>query len=240
MNVFIVLPAYNAEKTLKKTYEEIPELFRKNLILVDDSSTDRTFEIAKELGIYSLRHEKNKGYGANLKTCFREALKKGADVIVVLHPDYQYDGKKIPELIEPILKGEADLVLGSRFLKQDPKEGGMPFYKYLGNRFLSTIQNLVFGLKLSEYHTGLRAYRSELLKNIPFEKNSDGFVFDSEILAQCIAYGARTREISVKARYLPESSSINFIRSVIYGLGTLWTLVKFLFLWKKIYKERNT
>ncbi len=228
MKTFVVLPAFNAERTLKKTYEEIPLEFRKNLILVDDASTDRTIEVARELGIDSIRHERNMGYGANLKTCFTEAIKRGAEIIVVLHPDYQYDGRKIPALIQPIVEGSAEVVLGSRFLGVDPRKGGMPFYKYIGNRFLTTIQNLVFGLNLSEYHTGLRAYKVELLKKIPFMKNSNWFVFDSQILAQAISLGARIKEISVEARYLPDSSTVNFFQSVIYGLGTLLVLLKFL------------
>jgi glycosyltransferase involved in cell wall biosynthesis len=229
MKVFVVLPAYNAERTLKKTYEEIPSEFRKNLILVDDCSKDKTVEVAKDLGIdVIIRHERNMGYGANLKTCFTEAIKKGAEIIVVLHPDYQYDGKKIPELIQPVIDGSADVVLGSRFLEVDPRKGGMPLYKYIGNRFLTTIQNIVFRLNLSEYHTGLRAYKVELLKKIPFKKNSNWFLFDSQILAQAIALGARIKEISVEARYLPDSSTVSFSQSVLYGLGTLYVLLQFL------------
>lgn len=232
MRVFVVLPAYNAERTLKKTYDEIPTEFRKDLILVDDASTDRTVDVAKQLGIDVIKHMKNLGYGANLKTCFEEAMRRGAEVIIVLHPDYQYDGKKIPALLEPIMEGSADVVLGSRFFGIDPRKGGMPFYKYLGNRFLTTLQNLVFGLNLSEYHTGLRAYRTEILKGIPFKGNSNWFVFDSQILAQVISIGARIKEISVHARYLPDSSTVNFFQSVLYGLGTLLVLFRFL-LWKK-------
>jgi len=229
MKVFVVLPAYNAERTLKKTYEEIPKEFRRNVILVDDCSRDKTVEVAEKLGINVVRHERNMGYGANLKTCFTEAIKRGAEVIVVLHPDYQYDGKKIPELIQPVIEGSAEVVLGSRFLGVDPKKGGMPVYKYIGNRFLTTLQNLVFRLNLSEYHTGLRAYKVDFLKKIPFKKNSNWFVFDSQILAQAIALGARIKEISVEARYLPDSSTVNFFQSVLYGFGTLFVLFQFLF-----------
>lgn len=234
MKTIVVLPAYNAEKTLKKTYDEIPPELRKNTLLVDDFSSDRTVEIARELGIEVIKHERNMGYGANLKTCFKEAIKRGADIVVVLHPDYQYDGSRIPELVKFIIDGEADVVLGSRFYGFNPMEGGMPLYKYLGNRFLSTLQNIGYHLDLSEYHTGLRAYKTEILKLINFEKNSNWFTFDSEILAQCIALGARIKEIGVQARYLPESSTVSFFQSVRYGFGTLLVLLKFIFFRKSL------
>lgn len=231
--IVIVMPAFNAEKTLERTFNEIPEGLRENIILVDDGSTDRTVEVSRKLGIYTIKHEKNKGYGANLKTCFNESLKRNPSVVVVLHPDYQYDGSVIPQLVKPVIDGEAEIVLGSRFLKYNPREGGMPAYKFIGNRFLTSIQNLIYGLKLSEYHTGLRAYSADFLKSVPYENFSNGFVFDSQIITFAVAKGARIKEIPARCRYLPESSSINFMKSVHYGLGTLWTAFKWIIL-KKI------
>ena len=226
--VIVVMPAYNAAKTLERTYRDLPKDVIDKVILVDDVSQDETVEIARRLGLKVIIHVQNKGYGGNQKTCYIEALKDGADIVVMLHPDYQYDSTLVPELIAPILEGRADMVLGSRFLGEGALKGGMPLYKYVANRFLTIAENLVLGLHLSEAHTGFRAYRRELLKTIPFLLNSDKFVFDSEIIAQTVAFGFRIAEIGVPTRYFEEASSVNFKNSVIYGFSTLWTLVKYL------------
>jgi len=229
--VVVVMPAYNAEKTLEKTYQDIPKDKVDEIILGDDCSSDRTVEIAQSLGLRVLKTPRNLGYGGNQKMLYREALARKADVIVMLHPDWQYDATKIPELIEPILKGEKDVMMGSRILsggKRGAYAGGMPLYKLISNRFLTWIENLVFKLNLSEYHSGFRAYSRKFLETIPFEKNSNDFVFDTEIWAEAAAYGFRVGEIPVPCRYFPEASEINFGRSVIYGLQTLWVCVKFL------------
>ena len=226
--VIVVMPAYNAAKTLERTYRDLPKDVIDKVILVDDVSQDETVEIARRLGLKVIIHVQNKGYGGNQKTCYIEALKDGADIVVMLHPDYQYDSTLVPELIAPILEGRADMVLGSRFLGEGALKGGMPLYKYVANRFLTIAENLVLGLHLSEAHTGFRAYRRELLETIPFLLNSDKFVFDSEIIAQTVAFGFRIAEIGVPTRYFDEASSVNFENSVIYGFSTLWTLVKYL------------
>lgn len=226
--VIVVMPAYNAAKTLERTYRDLPEDLIDKVILVDDVSQDETVEIARRLGLKVIIHIQNKGYGGNQKTCYIEALKDGADIVVMLHPDYQYDSTLVPELIAPIVEGHADMVLGSRFLGEGALKGGMPLYKYIANRFLTIVENLVLGLHLSEAHTGFRAYRRELLKTIPFLLNSDKFVFDSEIIAQTVAFGFRVAEIGVPTRYFDEASSVNFKNSMIYGFSTLWTLVKYL------------
>ena len=226
--IVVVMPAYNAAKTLERTYADLPRQIIDEVILVDDVSQDETVEIARRLGLKVIIHVQNKGYGGNQKTCYIEALKDGADIVVMLHPDYQYDSTLVPELIAPILEGRADMVLGSRFLGEGALKGGMPLYKYVANRFLTIAENLVLGLHLSEAHTGFRAYRRELLETIPFLLNSDKFVFDSEIIAQTVAFGFRIAEIGVPTRYFDEASSVNFENSVIYGFSTLWTLVKYL------------
>lgn len=226
--VIVVMPAYNAARTLERTYRDLPEDLIDKVILVDDVSQDETVEIAHRLGLKVIIHVQNKGYGGNQKTCYIEALKDGADIVVMLHPDYQYDSTLVPELIAPIVEGHADMVLGSRFLGEGALKGGMPLYKYVANRFLTIAENLVLGLHLSEAHTGFRAYRRELLETIPFLLNSDKFVFDSEIIAQAVAFGFRIAEIGVPTRYFDEASSVNFKNSVIYGFSTLWTLVKYL------------
>jgi len=226
--VVVVLPAYNAEKTLRRTYEEIPRAFADNVILVDDKSADATIALAPQLGIKTFVHPENRGYGGNQKTCYKEALKLGADIVVMLHPDYQYDPKLIPELIRPIQEGKADLILGSRLKDGRALEGGMPIYKYYSNRFLTTMENMVLGLRASELHTGFRAYSRKFLETIPFEKNSEGFVFDTEIIVQAVAFGFRISEISVPCKYFPEASSISFLRSAIYGSATLLTLLKYI------------
>ena len=197
------------------------------IILVDDVSQDETVDIARQLGMKVVVHIQNKGYGGNQKTCYVEALRDGADIVVMLHPDYQYDSRLVPDLIAPIRRGEADLVLGSRLLG-NPRAGGMPLYKYISNRALTAIENLVFRQHLSEYHTGFRAYSRRFLETIPFLLNSDRFVFDTEVLAQAVASNFRIGEIAVPTRYLPEASSVDFKESVVYGLGTLRVLAEYL------------
>ena len=221
------MPAYNAAKTLERTYHDIPHELVSKIILVDDVSKDDTVSIARQLGLDVIIHRQNLGYGGNQKTCYDAALEAGADAVVMLHPDYQYDATRIPALVGPILDGSKDLMLGSRFLG-DPLAGGMPRYKYLSNRFLTGVENLVFGLHLSEYHTGFRAYSRHLLETIPYHLNSDDFVFDQDLVAQAVACGMRIGEIAVPTRYFEEASSVNFRRSVIYGLSTLRVSMRFL------------
>lgn len=226
--VIVIMPAYNAARTLERTYADLPAGVVDKIILVDDVSQDETVEIARRLGLRTIVHVQNRGYGGNQKTCYLEALKEGADVIVMLHPDYQYDSTLVPELIAPLLSGEADMMMGSRFLGGQVRAGGMPVYKVIANRFLTICENLVLGLHLSEAHTGFRAYRRQVLETIPFLLNSDDFVFDSEVIAQVVAFGFRIGEVGVPTRYFKEASSVNFRRSVVYGLATLWTLVRYL------------
>jgi glycosyltransferase involved in cell wall biosynthesis len=227
--VVIVMPAYNAARTLERTYADIPHDIVDGIILVDDVSRDETVDIARQLGLDVIIHKQNLGYGGNQKTCYRAALEQGADVVVMLHPDYQYDATRIPELIAPILTGEKHLMLGSRFLG-DPIAGGMPKWKYVSNRFLTTVENVAFGLHLSEYHTGLRAYSRRLLETIPYQLNSNDFVFDQELIAQVVAadMGRRIGEIAVPTRYFDEASSVGFRRSVVYGLSTLRVVARYL------------
>ncbi len=226
--VVIVMPAYNAAQTLERTYQDIPHEIIDRIILVDDVSQDETVDVAHDLGLDVIIHRQNLGYGGNQKTCYRAALEAGADVVVMLHPDYQYDATRIPALIEPILTGQADLMLGSRFLG-DPLAGGMPRYKYFSNRFLTTVENLVFGLHLSEYHTGLRAYSRRLLETIPYQLNSNDFVFDQELIAQVVAAGGfKIGEIAVPTRYFQEASSVGFRRSIVYGLSTMRVVARYL------------
>jgi glycosyltransferase involved in cell wall biosynthesis len=227
--VIVVMPAYNAALTLERTYADIPHDIVDHVILVDDVSRDETVEIAKRLGLEVIVHRQNRGYGGNQKTCYAAALEAGAEVVVMLHPDYQYDATRIPALVEPIARGQRDLMLGSRFLG-DPLAGGMPKWKFVANRFLTTIENVAFGLRLSEYHTGLRAYSRELLETIPYQLNSDDFVFDQELIAQVVAAGKGSRigEIAVPTRYFEEASSVGFRRSVVYGLSTLRVVARFL------------
>ncbi|MCB0192740.1 MAG: glycosyltransferase family 2 protein [Anaerolineae bacterium] len=227
MSVVVIMPAYNAAKTLEVTYASIPKDCVDKIILTDDVSKDETVEIAQKLGLKTIIHVQNRGYGGNQKTSYLEALKDGAEIVVMLHPDNQYDATKIPALIEPIRRGEFDMMIGSRFLGKDTLEGGMPFYKFIGNRFLTWAENLVLGQNLSEYHSGFRAYSRRFLTTIPFLLNSDDFVFDSEVLAQATAFDFKIGEIAVPTRYFEEASSINFKRSVVYGLGTLGTMVKY-------------
>ncbi|MDY7076750.1 MAG: glycosyltransferase family 2 protein [Chloroflexota bacterium] len=225
--IIVIMPAYNAAKTLERTYHDLPTNVVDKIILVDDVSQDETVEIARQLGLKTVVHVQNRGYGGNQKTCYLEALRDGADIVVMLHPDYQYDSTLVPDLIAPIQQGKADMMLGSRFLGGGVRVGGMPLYKIIANRFLTKCENLVLELRLSEAHTGFRAYRREVLETIPFLLNSDDFVFDSEVIAQTVAFGFRISEIGVPTRYFEEASSVNFRRSVAYGFATLWTLVKF-------------
>lgn len=220
------MPAYNAEKTLCKTYEDVPPEFKKNIILVDDGSHDNTVKVAKGLKIRTYVHPQNRGYGGNQKTCYTLALSMGADMVVMIHPDYQYDAGLTRELIDPILSGRMDIMLGSRVrTRNEVLSGGMPFYKYIGNRFLTLLENLALGQNLSEYHTGFRAFSADVLKKIPFHKFSDDFVFDQQILISAIRAGYKVGEIPVPVRYFPDASSINFGRSVKYGLETLLSLI---------------
>jgi len=225
--VIVVMPAYNAEKTLRRTLDDIPPGWVDEIILVDDHSRDRTVELARSLGLRVFVHERNKGYGGNQKTCYREALRLGGDIMVMIHPDHQYDPSVIPQLVTPLLNEECDAVFGSRMLGGRPLEGGMPKWKYLGNIFLTALENAVFYMYLTEYHSGLRAYSRRYLETVKFELNSDDFVFDSEIIAQGVVHKMRIREIPIATRYFEEASRIGFLRSVVYGFSILKTLVKF-------------
>jgi glycosyltransferase involved in cell wall biosynthesis len=219
----VVLPAYNAAATLARTVAELDREVIDEIVLVDDASTDQTVELARELGLEPIRHELNLGYGGNQKTCYRRALKLGADIIVMVHPDYQYSPLLVPAMASMIAYGEYDLVLGSRILAQNSVARGMPRYKYVANRFLTFAENIFLQQKLSEYHTGLRAFSSTLLADLPFDRNSDDFIFDNQIIAQAISAGARIGEVSCPTRYQTDSSSINLRRSIKYGLGVLRT-----------------
>jgi glycosyltransferase involved in cell wall biosynthesis len=223
--IAVVMPAYNAAKTLAQTVSELPESVDLR-ILVDDYSTDDTAKIARDLGLQVFVHEKNYGYGRNQQTCYREALAAGADIVVMVHPDYQYTPLLVTSMASMIAYGVYDVVLGSRIIGGGARRGGMPLYKYVANRFLTAFQNLVAGAKLSEYHTGFRAFSKDVLLNLPLLENSDDFVFDNEILAQCIFFGYRIGEVSCPTKYFEEASSINFSRSVKYGFGVLATTMK--------------
>lgn len=221
------MPAYNAAKTLEKTLDDIPRDSIDGIILTDDASMDDTVAIAKRLGLKVFVHEVNKGYGANQKTCYREALKLGADIMIMVHPDHQYDPSVIPQLIQPLLDEKCDAVFGSRMLGGRPLEGGMPKWKYLANVFLTALENATFYMYLTEYHSGLRAYSRKYLETVNFELNSDDFVFDSEIIAQGVIHNMKIQEIPIQTRYFPEASQIGFMRSVVYGMSILKTLIKF-------------
>jgi glycosyltransferase involved in cell wall biosynthesis len=221
------MPAYNAAKTLRMTYAALPHDVIDLVILVDDGSRDQTKEIARELNLELFVHNRNYGYGANQKTCYREALKAGADIIVMVHPDYQYDPTLLPDIIKPIQEGRAEVVLGSRLLGSRPMEGGMPWWKFLGNRFLTGIENWVFGLKLAEYHTGYRAFHRRVLEQVNLDLNSDNFDFDQEIIAQIVELQFRIAEVRVPTRYFKEASSASFYQSVVYGLSTLGLLFNY-------------
>ena len=223
--IAVVMPAYNAAKTLERTVCELPDAVDFK-ILVDDFSSDETVSIARALGLRVFLHGQNYGYGRNQQTCYREALAAGADIIVMLHPDYQYTPRLVTSMASMIAYGVYDVVLGSRIIGGGALKGGMPYYKYIANRFLTAFQNLLTGAKLSEYHTGFRAFTKEVLTNLPLLENSDDFVFDNQMLAQCIYFGFRVGELSCPARYFDEASSIDFTRSVKYGFGVLGTTLK--------------
>jgi len=225
--VLVVMPAYNAAQTLERTYQDIPFDVVDEVLLVDDASHDETVEVARRLGIRCFLHDRNLGYGGNQKTCYTEALKLGADIVVMVHPDYQYSPKIIPALAGLVASGEYEVAIGSRILGGKACQGGMPPYKYLFNRVLTLFQNLLLGAKLSEYHTGFRAFSRKVLETLPLGENSDDFVFDNQMLAQVIYFGFPIGEVSCPTRYFPEASSINFPRSVKYGLGVLATSVEF-------------
>ena len=225
--VTVVLPAYNAARTLCRTVSEIPRDVVDDIILTDDFSSDETVHLACQLGLHTLRHTRNQGYGANQKTCYTAALSRGADIVVMLHPDYQYSPRLIAAMAAMIAWGEFDAILGSRILGKGAMRGGMPVYKYASNRFLTFTQNVLMGEKLSEYHTGFRAWSRTVLNRLPLMACSDDFVFDNQMLAQCAHFGFRLGELSCPARYFPEASSINFRRSVRYGLGVLATSVQY-------------
>ncbi len=227
--IVVVLPAYNAERTLEKTYHEIPHDIVDDVILVDDKSKDKTAEVAKKLGIHTFVHDVNLGYGGNQKTCYREALKRGADIVVMLHPDYQYPPKLITAMASLISTGMFDVVLGSRILGGYALKGEMPWYKYVSNRFLTAFENIFTGQKLSEYHTGYRAFSKEVLLNVPMLENSDDFIFDNQILTQIFYLKYRIGEISSPCNYNKDCSSINIKRSAIYGLAVLATSLQYFF-----------
>jgi len=225
--IIIVLPAFNAAKTLDRTLAEIPPEYQKHVILVDDASQDNTVGLAKASGLIVFEHPTNRGYGANQKTCYRESLKMQADIVVMLHPDHQYDATMIPHLTRPLLNHEADAVFGSRMLGGRPLEGGMPYWKYFANVILTAVANIVFRRYLTEIHSGFRAYTRKYLETVRLEENSNDFIFDAEIIAQGMANNLTFQEVPIVTRYFPESSSINFGRSVIYGFGILGVLMKF-------------
>lgn len=226
--VIVVMPAYNAELTLEKTFRDIPKECVDEVILTDDASSDRTVEIAKSLGITVICHNKNKGYGANQKTCYDAALEKGADVIVMIHPDYQYDSRILPYAVGFLFTGICDVIIGSRIrTRKEALKGGMPLYKYISNRFLTIIENLILGQNLGDFHSGFRVYTREVLEKIPYHSNSNDFVFDSEFLIQATYFGFRIGDIPIPTRYFDEASSINLWRSMKYGCQTLLTLAKY-------------
>ena len=226
--IIVVMPAYNAAKTLEQTFKEIPFNIVDEVILVDDHSKDETYEVAKKLGIHTvIRHDKNKGYGGNQKTCYDAALKNGADIVVMLHPDYQYTPLLLEAMIYPIARGLFPVMLGSRILGKGALRGGMPMYKYIANRFLTFFQNVMMGQKLAEYHTGYRAFSKEILESLPLQKNSDDFVFDNEMLGQIAYAGYEMGEVTCPTKYFDDASSINFKRSVQYGMGVLRVSLSF-------------
>jgi glycosyltransferase involved in cell wall biosynthesis len=225
--VVVVMPAYNAAKTLHMTYADLPRDMVDLVILVDDGSKDETAKIARELGLELFVHDRNYGYGANQKTCYREALRAGATIVVMVHPDYQYDPTLLPEIIKPIQEDRADVVLGSRLMGINPMKQGMPWWKYISNRFLTIAENTVFGLNLSEYHTGYRAFRREALESVNLQMDSDKFIFDQEIMAQLVNIKMRITEVPVPTRYFAQASSASFIASTRYGLSILWLLLRY-------------
>jgi glycosyltransferase involved in cell wall biosynthesis len=237
--VIAVLPAYNAEKTLEATYDDIPKDWVDEILLVDDRSKDRTVEISHRLGLKTVVHAKNRGYGGNQKTCYRTAMDEmGGEIMVMVHPDHQYDPKIIPELVKPLLRGDCDAVFGSRMLGGRPIEGGMPKWKYFANLFLTMVENATFYVYLSEYHSGFRAYSKRYLDAINFEANSDDFVFDTEIIAQGVAKGMVIREVPIRTRYFDEASQVGFIKGTRYGLSILKTMFFYKLHKKGIYTHR--
>ena len=239
MKTIVVLPAYNAAKTLKKTLDDIPKEFVDDIILVDDASKDNTPQVARQLGLKVFLHAKNTGYGSNQKTCYQKALELGADIVVMVHPDYQYDPKVIPQLLEPIKNGTADAVFGSRMMKGGALEGGMPLWKHNANILLTALENVVLHTYLTEYHSGFRAYSAKALKNIRFTDNSDGFVFDTEIIVQILLKGFKIDEVPIRTRYFPEASVVRFWQGVGYGLGILKTMLKYILHKKGIIKFKQ-
>lgn len=237
--VVVVMPAFNAARTLRLTYSDVPAGAADKIILVDDGSSDETLEIARSLGLEVFIHNRNYGYGANQKTCYREALRLGADIVVMLHPDYQYDPTLLPNMTHPIREGRADVVLGSRLMNDSPVNYGMPWWKFAGNRFLTMLENRVFGLRLSEYHTGYRAYSRQALESVNFNMNSDVFIFDQEIVAQFVNGGLHIVETPVPTRYFREASSISFIDSAEYGLSILWVLLRFMLHRAGVWHQRS-
>jgi glycosyltransferase involved in cell wall biosynthesis len=225
--VVVVLPAYNAAATLEKTYAEIQFDIVDDVIIVDDASTDETVKVAKKLGIHTVVHPQNLGYGGNQKTCYREALQRGADVVVMLHPDYQYTPKLVTAMASLVAIGQYHMVLASRIISGGALKGGMPLYKYISNRFLTLFENIMLGQKISEYHTGYRAFSRELLSDLPLQQCSNDFVFDNEMIAQAVFFDYSVGEVSCPTKYFPEASSINFRRSVKYGFGVLRTALSY-------------
>jgi glycosyltransferase involved in cell wall biosynthesis len=227
--VVIVMPAYNAALTLEDTFRRIPAGYYDEIVVVDDHSRDQTTELATRLNLKAIRHPHNVGYGGNQKTCYMEALRDGATIVVMLHPDGQYDPAIIPEMIRPIREGRGDMVLGSRMMVPGgARRGGMPLWKRIANRFLTTMENLALGRRFSECHTGYRAYSRRFLETVPFLRNSNGFVFDTEVIFQAVHFDLPVVEVPISTRYFAEASSVGFRAGVVYGLGTLWTAVRFL------------
>ena len=225
--IVVVMPSYNAAKTIAATVGDVPRDIVDEIVLVDDASSDETVDLAVELGLTTFLHDRNFGYGRNQKTCYREALNRGSDIVIMVHPDYQYSPNLIVPMAGMIAYGEYDVVIGSRILGKGALSGGMPVYKYISNRFLTLFQNILLNFKLSEYHTGFRAFTRQVLEALPLEANSDDFVFDNQMLAQAVHFGFRVGEISTPTRYFAEASSIDFTRSVKYGLGVLSTSLRF-------------
>lgn len=226
--VIAVMPAYNASATLRATVGDIPPGSVDEIVLVDDASRDDTVAVAESLGLVVLRHERNRGYGANQKTCYDEALRRGADIVIMIHPDYQYDSRLVPYIVGFIKDGVCDVVLGSRVrTRRETIGSGMPSWKYLANRVLTLVENVVLGLNLSELHTGYRAYSRPVLETLPYHRNAEGFVFDSQVIAQLARFGFRIGEVPVPCRYMKEASSVGFLSGVVYGLGTLGVLARY-------------
>ena len=237
--VIAVLPAYNAERTLVATFDDIPKDWVDEILLVDDCSRDRTVELSRELGLKTVVHPKNRGYGGNQKTCYRTAMEEmGGEIMVMVHPDHQYDPKIIPELVKPLLRGDADAVFGSRMLGGRPIESGMPKWKYFANLFLTMVENATFYVYLSEYHSGFRAYSKKFLDTVNFEANSDNFVFDTEIIAQAVAKGLKIIEVPIRTRYFDEASQVGVMRGIRYGLSILKTMFFYKLHKKNIYSHR--